>query len=52
MQDAYPAQEATTPMPRTGLMDDVQQQLGLRLEATDASVGVLVIDYLNKPSGN
>jgi uncharacterized protein (TIGR03435 family) len=34
------------------VFDAVQQQLGLKLEAQKAMVDVLVIDHLEKPSGN
>ena len=37
---------------RSNLYDAVQQQLGLKLEATKAPVEVLVIDRLEKPSEN
>ena len=34
------------------LFSALQQQLGLRLEATKGQVDVLVIDYVDKPSSN
>jgi uncharacterized protein (TIGR03435 family) len=37
---------------RPGLFTAIQQQLGLRLEATRGTVDVLVIDHVERPSEN
>jgi uncharacterized protein (TIGR03435 family) len=45
-----------TPLPNdapgTGIFTAIQEQLGLKLEAAKAPVDVLVIDHIERPSGN
>ena len=43
---------ADEPNAEPGLFTAIQEQLGLKLEATKAPVDVLVIDHVDKPSGN
>lgn len=47
-QAAIPAQDASAP----DLFTAVQEQLGLKLKAEKNSVEVIVIDHVEKPSGN
>jgi uncharacterized protein (TIGR03435 family) len=49
MKTPPPADPANAP---PGLFTAIQEQLGLKLEATKASVDVLVIDHVEKPSEN
>ena len=51
---AAPGAENTSPLDSTGpsIFVALQEQLGLRLESTKGPVEVLVIDHIQKPSGN
>jgi uncharacterized protein (TIGR03435 family) len=41
-----------TPPPNSGIFTAIQDQLGLKLESARAPVEVLVIDHVERPSGN
>lgn len=43
---------ASEPTGGTGLMTAIQQQLGLKLESTKGPVSTVVIDHVERPSGN
>ncbi len=47
-----PAFSNATPGPTTTMLDALKDQLGLKLEPTEAPVDVLVIDHLERPSEN
>lgn len=46
------AAQPTDPNPPPGLFTAIQEQIGLKLEATKAPVDVLVIDHVDRPSPN
>jgi uncharacterized protein (TIGR03435 family) len=48
----FRAAEPTNGSPKPDLFAAIQQQLGLRLEATKAPVDVIVIDHVDHPSAN
>jgi len=50
--DAQPAPSAADPAGGPDIFGAIQQQLGLKLESTKGPVDIVVIDHVERPSGN
>jgi len=50
--DGQPVPVASEPAGGPGLVTAIQQQLGLKMESTKGPVQVVVIDHIERPSGN
>jgi uncharacterized protein (TIGR03435 family) len=50
--DGQPVPTASDPAGGPGLVTAIQQQLGLKMESTKGPVEIVVIDHVERPSGN
>ncbi len=49
---ALPASDAAADLPAPTFLQALRDQLGLKLESVKADIRILVIDHIERPSGN